>query len=126
MYKLTQRKSITKIEQSVVLCHLVLFNSIPLSPEIPRLRCVLFTFQCKKLLLYPTGCLTLIILCGVFIKNIQTFIKYYMKNSLNIKQINQFICVGVLYTDLKISATHIFTLVNDKFWNKLVMNSEPV
>ena len=63
--------------------------------------------------------------------NMQTFIKYYMPNSLNIKQIHNFMCVSVIiYTGLKksattkqrvcsvgknVDATHIFALVNDKY-----------
>ena len=64
--------------------------------EITRLRCVLFTFQCKSVLLYITGCSSLIILYSVFIRNIQIFVKYYMTNSLNIKPINSFICASVI------------------------------
>ena len=54
-------------------------------------------------------------------------IKYYMTNLLNMKLVNHFICVSTItYTDLKIdaSAKHIFALVSDKFWKKLVKKLE--
>ena len=79
--------------------------------------------------LYPTGCFTLIILCTIFIKNLQRIIKHHMINSLKTKQIHNFICVSVIIcTDLKVQprsrkfllfgcSIHI-RLVNDEFRNK--------
>ena len=70
-----------------------MFNSTPFMscPEITCLKYVLLTFKCKRLLLFPTGCFPLIILCIFFTGNIQIIIKYYMTDSLNIIQISNFI-----------------------------------
>ena len=106
-----------------VIYYYSIFNSILVDPELTCLRCVLFTYQCKRLLLYSTGCFTL--MQCLYKKYTETFIKYYMTNSLSIKQINHFICVSVIISKFKDKCKHIFTLVNDKFQNKLVKNSGP-
>ena len=57
--------------------------------------CFLFIFQCKRLLLLSTDFLPYLY-CLTLYKKGTKFIKYYMTNSLNMKQINHFIWVNVI------------------------------